>query len=158
MRATTDLYDDHEDFVQTCSVQFRDFGAVKRFFGPMRTVRCRNDNQLFRTLLGERGDGCVLVVDGGGSLSNALMGDILAAKGVANGWAGCIVNGAVRDSAELATIGIGIKALGTNPAKSSKTGEGEVDIAVEFGGVRFEPGHWVFCDEDGVLVSPKEIE
>jgi regulator of ribonuclease activity A len=157
MRATTDLFDDYEGSVQTCSVQFRDFGAVTSFCGPIRTVRCRNDNQLFRTLLGGPGDGCVLVVDGGGSLSNALMGDILAAKGVANGWAGCIINGVVRDSAELATIGIGIKALGTNPAKSSKTGEGEVDVAVEFGGVCFEPGHWAYCDEDGVLVSAKEL-
>jgi hypothetical protein len=83
MRTTTDLYDDFEDTVQTCSVQFRDFGGTTRFCGPIRTVRCRNDNQLFRTLLGEPGNGCVLVVDGGGALSNALMGDILAAKGVA---------------------------------------------------------------------------
>ena len=158
MRATTDLYDDFEGTVQTCSVQFRDFGGTTRFCGPVRTVRCRNDNQLFRTLLGEPGNGCVLVVDGGGSLSNALMGDILAAKGVTNGWSGCVINGVVRDSAELATIGIGIKALGTNPAKSSKTGTGEVDVAVEFGGVCFEPGHWAYCDEDGVLISAKEIE
>jgi regulator of ribonuclease activity A len=157
MRATTDLYDDHESIVQTCSTQFRDFGAVTRFCGPVRTVRCENDNQLCRTLLGEPGERCVLVVDGGGSLSNALMGDILAAKGVANGWAGCVINGVVRDSAELATIAIGIKALGTNPAKSSKTGEGEADVSVAFGGVTFEPGHWVYCDEDGVLVSAEEI-
>jgi regulator of ribonuclease activity A len=157
MRATTDLYDDFEAIAQTCSVQFRDFGAVTRFCGTIRTGRCENDTQLFRTLLGESGEGCVLVVDGGGSLSNALMGDILAAKGVTNGWAGCVINGVVRDSTELATIGIGVKALGTNPAKSSKTGAGEVDVPVEFGGVRFEPGHWVYCDEDGVLVSPEEI-
>ncbi len=76
---------------------------------------------------------------------------------MANGWAGCVINGVVRDSAELATIPIGIKALGTNPAKSSKAGDGEVDVVVEFGGVRFEPGYWVYCDEDGVLVSAGEI-
>lgn len=157
MRATTDLYDDFEDTVQTCSVQFRDFGSLTRFCGPIRTVRCENDNQIFRSLLGEPGDGGVIVVDGGGSLSNALMGDILAAKGVENGWAGCVINGAVRDSGELATIAIGIKALGTNPAKSSKTGAGEIDVPVEFGGVRFEPGHWIYCDEDGVLVSAEKL-
>lgn len=157
MRATTDLYDDFEGSVQTCSVQFRDFGGLTRFCGPIRTVRCENDNQLFRALLDEPGEGCVLIVDGNASLSNALMGDILAAKAVANGWAGCVINGVVRDSAELATIGIGIKALGTNPAKSRKTGAGEVDVAVEFGGVRFEPGQWAYCDEDGVLVSTVEI-
>jgi regulator of ribonuclease activity A len=158
MRQTTDLYDDFEGNVQTCSTQFRDFGSIRSYSGRIRTVRCKNDNQLFRALLDEPGDGCVVVVDGGGSTSNALMGDIIAAKGKANGWAGCVINGAVRDSAELANIEFGAKAIGTNPAKSTKTGAGEVDVVVEFGGTRFEPGHWIYCDEDGVLVSPVEIE
>lgn len=157
MKATTDLYDDFEDIVRTCSTQFRDFGGKTSFFGPVRTVRCYRDNQLFRALLDEPGEGAVVVVDGGGALESALMGDIIAAKGAANGWAGCIINGAVRDSAELGSIAFGAKALGTNPAKSSKTGEGEVDAPVEFGGVRFETGQWVYCDEDGVLVAPHEL-
>lgn len=157
MKATTDLYDDFEDIVETCATQFRDFGGKTSFFGPVRTVRCHRDNQLFRALLDEPGNGAVVVVDGGGALESALMGDIIAAKGAANGWAGCIINGAVRDSAELASISFGAKALGTNPAKSSKTGEGAVDEPVEFGGVRFEPGQWVYCDEDGVLVAPREL-
>jgi regulator of ribonuclease activity A len=86
------------------------------------------------------------------------MGDIIAAIGAKNGWAGCVILGAVRDSTELAKIEFGAKALGVNPAKSSKAGQGEVDVTLEFGGARFEPGHWVYCDEDGVLVAPHELE
>ena len=158
MRPTTDLYDDHEDTVQTCSTQFFDYGGRQQFFGRIRTVRCYRDNQLYRTLLDEPGEGCVVVVDGGASTETALMGDLIAAKGAKNGWAGCVILGAVRDSAELAKIDFGVKALGVNPAKSAKEGKGEVDVPVDFGGVRFEPGHWIYCDEDGVLVAPKEIQ
>ena len=158
MRATTDLYDDFGDLVQTCSVQFQDYGGKTRYSGPIRTVKCFRDNQLFRALLDEPGNGCVVIVDGGASTESALMGDIIAAKGAKNGWAGCVILGAVRDSAELAKIEFGAKALGVNPAKSSKAGQGEVDVTLEFGGARFEPGHWVYCDEDGVLVAPHELE
>jgi regulator of ribonuclease activity A len=121
-------------------------------------VKCHRDNQLFRALLDEPGKGCVVIVDGGASTESALMGDIIAAKGAKNGWAGCVILGAVRDSAELAKINFGAKALGVNPAKSSKAGTGELDVTLEFGGVRFEPGSWVYCDEDGVLVAPHELE
>ena len=157
MRPTTDLYDDFGDISQTCSIQFRDFGAKTRFSGPIRTVQCRNDNQLFRALLDEPGDDAVVVVDGDGSTEAALMGDIIATKGAKNGWAGCVIFGVVRDSAELAIIDFGTKALGVNPAKSEKTGKGTVDTPVEFGGVLFKPGHWIYCDEDGILVAPNEL-
>lgn len=157
MRPTTDLYDDYEDEVETCSVLFRDFGGRREFCGPVRTVKCLNDNSVFRELLNEPGNGGVIVVDGQGSTEKALMGDMLAAKGAANGWSGVIIHGVIRDSAEIAGIEIGVKALGTNPAKSIKEGKGEVDCPVEFGGVRFVPGAWVYCDADGVLVSPKDI-
>ena len=109
-------------------------------------------------MLGEQGEGAVLVVDGDGSTEVALLGDMLAARGASNGWSGLVINGAVRDSAELAEIDIGIKALGVNPAKSSKTGAGEVDSPVSFGGATFKPGSWVYCDADGVLVSPTPIQ
>jgi regulator of ribonuclease activity A len=97
-------------------------------------------------------------VDGGGSTAMALMGDMLAARAQDNGWAGVIINGAIRDSAEIAGIDIGVKALGVNPAKSKKKGEGELDVVLEFGGAQFRPGDWVYCDEDGVLISAVEIE
>ena len=158
MRPTTDLYDDFEETSRTCALQFRDFGAKKQFCGRIRTVRCFHDNVLFRQLLGEPGNGGVIVVDGGGSTAIALMGDMLAARARDSGWAGVIINGAIRDSAEIAGIDIGVKALGVNPAKSDKKGEGETDVELNFGGVRFRPGDWVYCDADGVLVSPDAIE
>lgn len=157
MRPTTDLYDDFEDIATTCSAQFRDFGGRKQFSGRIRTVKCRNDNQLFRALMDEPGNGAVAVVDGYGSTEVALIGDIIAAKAAKNGWSGVVINGAVRDVVELAKIDLGIKALGVNPAKSVKRGEGAVDVVVHFGGARFEPGHWIYCDENGVLVAPKEL-
>jgi regulator of ribonuclease activity A len=155
--ATTDLFDDNEGEVQTCSVQFRDFGGKRRFSGKIRTVRCFRDNQLFRALLDEPGDGAVVVVDGDGSTESALMGDIIAAKGAKNGWSGCVIYGAIRDSAEVGKIDFGAKALGVNPAKSSKEGAGAVDEPVEFGGAVFTPGDWIYCDEDGILIAPAKL-
>jgi len=156
-RPNADLFDDHGDISQTCSTQFTDYGAARQFSGPIRTVKCYRDNQLFRALLGEPGDGAVVVVDGGGSLESALMGDLIAAKGLKNGWAGVVILGAIRDSVAIGGMNFGVKALGVNAAKSSKDGAGEVDAVVEFGGVRFEPGHFIYCDEDGILVAPRAL-
>ncbi len=122
------------------------------FAGRISTVRCFQDNALLKSVLSEPGEGKVLVIDGGASLHTALVGDVIAGLGQSNGWAGIIVNGAVRDSAELRTIDIGIKALGTNPRKSTKSGTGERDVDVEFGGVVFVPGETVYSDDDGVVV------
>ncbi len=110
-----------------------------------------------RSVLSEPGNGAVLVVDGGGSLRTALAGDQIAALGVANGWAGLIINGAVRDVDDLARLPLGIKALGTNPMKSAKTGAGEVDVDVTFGGVVLSPGSFVYSDEDGIVVSSRAL-
>jgi regulator of ribonuclease activity A len=153
--ATADLVDDltaSGGEVRTCELQFLDLGGRNRFSGPVRTVRCLEDNALLRNVLSTDGTGAVLVVDGGGSLRTALSGDLIAGLAVTNGWAGLIINGAVRDSLALAELPIGIKALGTNPRKSSKTGAGESDIPVTFGGLTFGVGDSVFSDEDGVLV------
>ena len=121
-RPTADLVDDIGPEVRSCDVQFRQFGAHTEFAGPISTVRCHQDNALLKSVLSEPGDGGVLVIDGGGSLHTALVGDLIADLARTNGWAGVIVNGAVRDSAALRDIELGIKALGTNPRKSSKTG------------------------------------
>lgn len=157
MKATADLIDDFGDILQSCSIQFRDMGGRKQFSGPVRTLQCFNDNQIFKAMLSEPGDGAVLVVDGAGSYEAALLGDMNAAIGMNNGWAGCVINGVVRDSTILATLDFGVKAIGVNPAKSTKKGGGEADVVVEFGGVRFEPGQWIYCDEDGLVVSPHEL-
>lgn len=154
--SVADLCDEHEQTAEVCELQFRDLGGRRAFSGRIRTVRCHEDNSLVKATLAEPGDGCVLVVDGGGSLHRALVGDMLAASGVENGWAGIVVNGAVRDAAVLATLDIGIKALGTNPMRSVKRGEGIVDTPVAFGGVVFVPGDQLHADEDGVVVLPAD--
>ena len=120
--ATADLVDQYGAELRVCDVQFRQFGGQRVFTGPVRTVSCHEDNGLLRDLVQTPGAGCVLVVDGGGSLHAALVGDVLAGAAVQNGWAGLVIHGAVRDSAALAGLGLGIKALGTNPRKSGKTG------------------------------------
>jgi regulator of ribonuclease activity A len=151
---TADLVDDLTSAgreVRTCDLQFLDLGRKRRFSGPVRTVACFEDNALLKRILSTRGDGAVLVIDGGGSLRTALCGDLIAGLGVTNGWAGLIINGAVRDRLALAELPIGIKALGTNPRKSAKVGVGEADIPVTFGGLTFAVGDRVFSDADGVL-------
>lgn len=150
---TCDLFD-AEESLQSCSVQFQDLGARSRFTGPVRTIRCHRDNGLVKQTLNSPGHGAVLVVDGGGSLESALMGDLIAAAAVRNGWAGVVIHGAIRDRALVATLDLGVKALGSNPRKSAKDGAGELDVAVEFGGVRFTPGATLWADEDGILVTP----
>ncbi len=151
-RPTADLVDDIGDGVRSCDLQFRQFGQLTEFAGPISTVKCHQDNALLKSVLSEPGDGRVLVIDGGGSLHTALVGDVIAELGRANGWAGLIVHGAVRDAATLRTLDIGIKALGTNPRKSGKTGAGERDVAVTLGGVDFHPGEIAFSDDDGIVV------
>jgi regulator of ribonuclease activity A len=151
-RPTADLVDEIGDGVRSCDLQFRQFGGLAEFAGPITTVRCHQDNALLKSVLSEPGNGRVLVVDGGGSLHTALVGDVIAELARANGWAGLLIHGAVRDAATLRTLQIGIKALGTNPRKSSKTGSGERDVVIVLGGVEFRPGEIAFSDDDGVVV------
>ena len=126
--------------MRSCDLQLRQFGGRREFAGPISTVRCFEDNALLKSVLSEPGDGRVLVIDGGGSLHTALVGDVIAELGRSNGWAGLIVNGAVRDAATLRTLDIGIKALGTNPRKSTKTGAGERDCRGELRRRRLRSG------------------
>jgi regulator of ribonuclease activity A len=150
--SVADLCDEHEGEIEVCELQFRDFGGRAAFSGPIRTVRCHEDNSRVRDVLSEPGEGRVLVIDGGGSMHCALVGDNLAADAAANGWAGVVVNGCVRDVAVLAGIDLGVKALGSNPKRSVKRGEGVVDTPVAFGGVVFVPGDMLYADADGVAV------
>jgi regulator of ribonuclease activity A len=150
--STADLVDEHGEALQSCDLQLRQFGGRARFHGPIRTVACFQDNALVKRVLSEPGKGAVLVVDGGGSLHVALVGDLTAGLAQANGWAGLVVHGAVRDVAALGRLDIGIKALGANPRKSAKLAAGQVDVPVSFGGVTFRPGEHLYSDEDGVVV------
>lgn len=151
-RATADLVDEIYPDVRSCDVQFQNYGARTAFAGRITTVRCSADNALLKSILSTPGEGGVLVVDGGGSLHTALVGDIIAGLARDNGWAGVVVYGVVRDASTLRTIDVGIKALGTNPRKGTKTGAGERDVEVSFGGVTFVPGEIAYCDEDGIVV------
>lgn len=152
-RPTADLVDDIGPEVRSCDVQFRQFGGRTQFAGPISTVRCLQDNALLKSVLSAPGDGGVLVVDGEASLHTALVGDVIAELARSNGWAGLVVHGAVRDAAALRELDLGIKALGTNPRKSSKTGAGERNVTVSFGGVTFVPGDIAFSDDDGLVVT-----
>lgn len=154
---TADLFDRHEDSVRVCKPLFRDFGGRHRFAGPAVTVECFEDNSMVKAALAEPGHARVLVVDAGGSLRCAMLGDLIAAGAVQNGWAGVLMYGCVRDTAELAGMDLGVKALAANPRKSVRRGEGQRDIPVTFAGVTFRPGDWVFCDEDGVLVADSAL-
>lgn len=155
--ATTDLSDAHPDTTQVLEPLLGHFGGVTVFHGRIRTVKCFEDNTLVRAALETPGEGAVLVVDGGASMRCALLGDNLASLARRNGWAGVIVYGCLRDSAEIGTIEVGAMAMATHPRKSVKRNEGQTDLAVTFGGVTFTPGHWLYADDDGVIVSPEPI-
>ena len=150
---TADLCDEHEAKVQICEPGFSSFGGRARFSGQISTIKCFEDNSLVREAVAEAGDGRVLVVDAGGSLRCAMLGDLLAAKAAANGWSGVLMNGLIRDSVDIAQMDLGVNALGTHPLKSVKKGVGERDIAVRFAGVSFVPGAYLYADEDGIICS-----
>jgi regulator of ribonuclease activity A len=156
--ATADLSDAHADRSQSCHTQFTQYGGRKIFSGKIQTVECLNDNVLVRSAIEKRASGDVLVVDGGAYLGGALVGDMIASLAMQNGWAGMIVYGAVRDINALAALDFGVKALGTNPRRSAKNGAGRANVPVSFGGVTFVPGHWIYCDDDGILVSAEKLE
>ena len=151
--STADLWDELGEALQSCSVQLRQYGGRTRFSGLISTVRCHRDNALVKAALAEPGEGRVLVVDGGGSLESALMGDLIAASAVAQGWSGVVIHGAVRDVAALRTLPLGALALGSNPRKSAKEGLGEREVPITFGGVAFVPGQRLWADEDGVVTT-----
>ena len=155
--ATADLYDKYEEKLQIAASLFNDYGGNLKFCGPASTVKVFEDNSLVRAALEEPGEGRVLVVDGGASLKCALLGDMLAELGKDNDWAGVIVYGCIRDSAVIANIGIGVKALNTNPRKSVKKGIGERDVSVSFADVTISPGDYIYADEDGFVVSEVDL-
>lgn len=150
---TSDLCDACDE-AQACALPLRGFGGRRAFSGAIRTIRCFEDIALMRDMVGQPGNGQVLVIDGGGSVNRALFGDVMAALAARNGWAGLVINGAIRDCLEIDAMDIGVKALGTVPRRGERTGAGEVDVPVQFGGITFTPGRRLVADEDGVVVLP----
>lgn len=151
--ATADLFDERGDELDSLGIQLHDIGGRITFGGPIRTVRCFRDNALVKATLATPGRGAVLVIDGGGSLESALVGDLIAGSAVENGWSGILVYGAIRDREAIGRLDLGVKALGSNPRKSAKDGAGDLDVPVTIGGVVFTPGKHVWVDADGVLVE-----
>lgn len=154
---TADLCDAFPDSVKVADPVLARYGGLSRFAGPIETIRVFEDNGLVRATLETQGEARVLVVDGGGSLRTALVGGRLAALASTNGWAGLVVNGCVRDSAEIAEIAIGIRALTTSPMRSSKSGAGTRGSTVTFAGLVFTPGHYLYSDADGLLVASRSL-
>jgi regulator of ribonuclease activity A len=159
---TADLCDKYEEQVRAGRLRVLEpmlnaYGGRESFHGRIATLKLFEDNSLVRKALESEGGGRVLVIDGGGSLRCALVGDQLAALGVKNGWTGIVVYGCIRDSRAIGEMDIGVLALDTHPLKTIKKNTGEADIPVSFAGATFTPGHYLYADEDGVLVSPTEL-
>lgn len=154
---TADLCDAYAGEIKVVDPLFKSFGGKPAFGGEIETVKVYEDNVLVKDTLGRHGKGKVLVVDGGGSMRCALVGDNLAQMAVDNGWDGIIVYGCIRDSVAIAKIPIGIKALQTHPLKSVKQGRGDCNVPVTFAGVTFFPHQYVYSDADGIIVAEKSL-
>lgn len=151
-RSTCDLSDRYGDRGRVLAPIFRSYGGRRSFHGPVATIKCHEDNSRVKEVTRTPGAGRVLVVDGGGSLRYALLGDLIATEALTNGWAGLIIHGCVRDTAVLATLDLGIQALASIPRRSLKNGEGQVDVPIEIAGTRIVPGDQLYADDDGIFV------
>lgn len=154
---TPDLCDAYPQFVSVVDPMFNNYGGKQSFGGEIVTIKCFEDNSLVREQVAQPGTGKVLVVDAGGSLRRACLGDILAKKAVTNGWEGILMYGCIRDVEAIMVLNLGVQALNTHPMKTDKKGIGEFNIAVTFGGVTFTPGHFIYADNNGVIVSPEQL-
>jgi regulator of ribonuclease activity A len=150
--STPDLSDAAPE-ARAIELQFGNYGSVKHFAGEAVTIKCHEDNSLVQACVEEAGGGRVIVVDGGGSMRRSLLGDMLAEKAAANGWAGLVINGVIRDVDQIGQIALGVQALGTCPVKTEKLGAGQRGVTLCFGGVDIVPGNYVYADNNGVLVS-----
>ncbi len=154
---TADLYDQYADRLQVGEPVFTHYGGRKTFAGPMATVKCFEDNSYVKKLVSRPGEGRVLVVDAGGSLRCAMLGDRLAETAVNNGWAGVVLYGCIRDADEISAMALGVMALATNPRKSVKKDCGESGLPISFAGVCFRPGEWLYADPDGLVVAAEQL-
>ncbi|MGI9553626.1 MAG: ribonuclease E activity regulator RraA [Thermodesulfobacteriota bacterium] len=155
--STPDLCDEFPDQVSVVEPLFNSYGGISTFGGEVVTIKCREDNSLVKETASKPGKGKVMVVDGGGSLRRALLGDLIAKDAVKNGWEGFIIFGCIRDVDVIGQLEIGVKALDTIPLKTEKKGIGELNIPVTFGGVTFHPGDFVYADNNGVVVTKEPL-
>ena len=150
--STPDLSDAAPE-ARALELQFVNYGAIRQFGGQVVTIKCHEDNSLVKACVEEPGNGRVIVVDGGGSMRRSLLGDMLAEKAAAQGWAGLVINGVIRDVDQIAVTALGVQALGSCPVKTEKLGMGQRDIPVTIGGVDIDPGDYLYADNNGVLIS-----
>lgn len=158
MKPTPDLCDQYPELVRVLEPMLRNYGGRKQFGGAIVTVKCFEDNSCVKQLAGTPGEGRVLVVDGGGSMRRACLGDMLAEKASSNGWSGIIIYGCIRDVDEIRATDIGVQALGVHPVKTEKKNIGEINVPVTFGGLTFIPGEYLYADNNGVVVSAEPLE
>jgi regulator of ribonuclease activity A len=156
--STPDLSDLYPALVRVAEPVFRDFGGRRSFGGEIVTVRCFEDNSLVKENAGKPGRGKVMIVDGGGSVRKALLGDLIAETAQKNGWEGLVIYGAVRDVDAIAGLELGVKALASIPLKTERNGAGELNVPVTFAGVTFSPGEYVYADSTGIIVSPEPLK
>jgi regulator of ribonuclease activity A len=154
---TADLCDEFEGEVQVVLPGLRNFGGRTRFHGEMVTIRALGDFSRVREQVRSAGAGRVLVVDNEAAMQAAMLGDLLAAAAIENGWQGVVVNGCIRDSADIATMDLGVKALGSVPARGRREERGEVNVKLQFQGAEFRPGDFLYSDEDGILLSSRAL-
>ena len=155
---TCDLCDENPELVKIVEPLFTNYGGRAAFHGEIVTVKCHEDNSVVKETVGKPGEGRVMVVDGGGSLRCALLGDMLAAKAADNGWAGIVIYGCIRDVDEIRQTDLGVQALRTIPIKSNRQGRGDFNVPVTFGGVTFTPGDYLYADNNGIIVSPEPLK
>ncbi len=154
---TPDLCDDFPDDVRVLAPMLNNYGGRRNFHGKIVTVKCHEDNSLVKEQAGLAGEGRVLVVDGGGSLRKALLGDMIAENAVKNGWAGFVIYGCIRDVDAISALDLGVQALNTIPLKTEKRGIGDLNVPITFGGVTINPGEYIYADNNGVVVSSKSL-
>jgi regulator of ribonuclease activity A len=155
--STSDLCDAYPDLVRIVDPIFRNYGGKSSFGGEIVTIKCFEDNSRVKESAGTKGEGKVMVVDGGGALKKALLGDLIAETALKNGWEGFIIYGCIRDVEPIGAMKIGVKALNSIPLKTQRKGEGENNVQITFGGVNFNPGEFVYCDETGIIVSSEPL-
>lgn len=155
--STPDLADQHPKQVQALELQMQHYGLPEKFSGPIQTVKCFEDNSKVKELCQTPGEGRVLVVDGGGSLRRALMGDMIAESAMNNGWSGAVIFGVIRDVEIINGLEFGVKCLGSIPLKTDKLGQGQTGIEISFGNTAFAPGMFLYSDANGILVSQSKL-
>jgi len=156
--STPDLCDNYPEALNVLDPIFNNYGGRHKFHGQVVTIKCHEDNSLVKHQATEAGQGRVMVVDGGGSLRRALLGDMIAANAVKNGWSGLVIFGCIRDSDEIAALDLGVKALNTIPVKTDKRGLGDLNVAVTFAGQMINSGDWIYADNNGIVVSKNELK